>query len=440
MGDRTTLEILWQRRAVIAAVFVTFVLVAAILSKVLPKVYSASSTLIVVQNGNAATFDAVQAAEVTARSYSDIIGSTAVAELVATRMGSGSTATSVSSAVSVSPVAETQLLRITVESKNPAYAQRLANVYAEVVIEYARRNLGSSAGASMALASPATRPTSPSRPRTSLYVLVAAILGLCLGVGAAFLLERLDARVRSADELRRRFKHVVLTRIPRLGTSTASTFAFRESFGLLRTNLQFATPDGMPKLLAITSPRESEGKTMCVAHTAYAMAEAGLRVIIVDADFRRSRLQREVLGRDTQPLHPGLSEYLQDECGPEDAVHDTGRPGLQLVPTGSLPENPAAFLASHGLGGALRELTKGCDAVLVDTPPMAAGADASTIAARVEGVIVVVNLKRSDERILNDVLRQLAIVHAPVLGFVVNEDDSINLAYDYQYAAAEAPG
>jgi capsular exopolysaccharide synthesis family protein len=292
----------------------------------------------------------------------------------------------------------------------------------------------------MALASPASRPTSPTRPRPLLYVLVAAILGLCLGVGAAFLLERLDTRLRSADELRRRFKQVILTRIPRLGTSSPSMYAYRESFGLLRTNLQFATPDGMPKLMAVTSPREGEGKTMCVAHTAYAMAEAGLRVIIVDADFRRSRLQAEVLGEDVPPLMPGLSEYLQEECLPEEAVHDTGRPGIQIVPTGSLPENPAAFLASHGLGGALRELAKGCDAVLVDTPPMAAGADASTIAARVEGVIVVVNLKRSDERVVNEVLRQLTIVHAPVLGFVVNEDDSIDLAYDYQYAAAEASG
>jgi polysaccharide biosynthesis transport protein len=438
MRDRSTLEIIGRRWLLIAAIFVMFVVAAGGLSKVLPKVYSTSSTLLVVQNGNVATFEAAQAAQITARSYSDIVSAPVIASLVATRLGAGATRGSVSSAVSVSPVTETQLVRITAESNSPLYAQRLANVYASVVIEYVRRYLGSSAGATMALANSATRPSSPVRPRPTLYVFIAAIVGLFVGVGAAFLLERIDTRLRTADEFRTRFKQVILTRIPRRGTTIASRKVFDEAFGLLSTNLKFASPRGLPKVIAVTSPREGEGKTTCVTNLAFAMAEARSRVILVDADFRRARLSEGISDHPT-PLRPGLADYLADACSLHEVVHDTGRPGVQLVPTGPLPANPAAFLEAHNLQPVLQELAEHSDVVLVDLPPMSAGADASILAARAHGVIIVMNLTRSNERVVAEVLRQMDMVHASVLGVVLNEDRAIESAYDYAYAVQPSP-
>jgi polysaccharide biosynthesis transport protein len=435
MRDRSTLEILGRRRSVIAATCVVFIVVAAVVSHFLPKVYSATSTLIVVQNGNSVGFDAVQAAEVTARSYSEIVGAPVIAGLAASRLGGGATAGSVGSAVSVSPVIETQLLRISAEDRSPLYAQRLANVYTSVVIEYAHKYLGSSAGASMALASPATRPNSPVRPRPKLYIIIGAILGLILGIGAAFLLERIDTRLRSAEEVRSRFKQVILTRVPRRGSGTESHNAFDEAFGLLRTNVRFASPTGVPSVIAVTSASEGEGKTTCVTNMAFAMAEAGSRVILVDGDFRRSRLPAEVMTLHAPLLRPGLADYLLDACSVEEMIHETGREGLQIVPTGPQPANPAAFLEAHTLQPALDELARRADVVLVDCPPLSAGADASILSARADGVIVVVNLDRSNERAVNDVLRQLQLVHAAVLGFVLNEDQTIEFAYDYAYSA-----
>ncbi len=432
--DRSALGILWHRRWVVVATFVIFVVLAGVISKVLPKVYSATSTLVVVQKENAATFDAVQAAQVTARTYSDIVSAPVIAGQVAHQLGMGLTTSSVSSAVSVSPVTETQLLKITAEDRNAHTAQLLANTYASAVVEYIHTYVGPTVGANVALASSATQPTSPSRPRPTLYVLVAAILGLFFGVGGAFLLERLDTRLRSADEVRERFGELILARMPRRGRSETSANAFNEAFGLLRTNLQFASPDRPPKVIAVTSAREGEGKTTCVAQMALAMGEVDSRVVVVDADFRRPMLQKVVMPEHPEPLQPGFSNYLLDGRSLAEIVHPTGTAGVSLVPTGPLPASPAAFLESHRIQQALRDLAERADMVLIDCPPLSAGADASILAGRVDGVIIVVDLDRSDERAVRDVLRQLHTVHAPVLGFVLNRDRAVEFAYDYEHA------
>jgi succinoglycan biosynthesis transport protein ExoP len=418
----------------VVATFLIFVVFAGVLSKALPKVYSASSTLIVVPNENAATFDAVQAAQVTARTYSDVVSAPAIAAQVARQLGGGATADSVGSAVSVSPVIETQLLRISAEDRNPGKAQLLANTYAATVIQYVHQYLGTTAGASVALAASATRPTAPARPRPTLYVLVAAILGLFIGVGLAFLLERLDTRLRTGDEVRERFDELILARMPRRGRTSASLNAFNEAFGLLRTNLRFASPDGSPGLIAVTSARDGEGKTTCVVQMALSIAEVNSRVVVVDADFRRPMLQQALMPDTHEPLRPGFSNYLVDGCALEEIIHDTGHPNVELVPTGPLPPNPSAFLESQRVEPALRELAERADLVLVDCPPLSAGADALTLAGRVDGVIVVIDLDRSNERAVRDVLHQLRAVHAPILGFVLNRDRLAEFAYSYEYA------
>jgi capsular exopolysaccharide synthesis family protein len=417
----------------VVGTFAIFVVLAGVISKALPKVYSATSSLVVVQKENAATFDAVQAAQVTARTYSDIVSAPVIAGQVAHRLGL--TTSSVSSAISVSPVTETQLLKITAEDHNALTAQRLANTYAAVVIEYIHQYVGPTVGANVALASGATRPTAPARPRPTLYVLVAAILGLFFGVGGAFLLERLDTRLRTADEVRERFSELILARMPRRGRTDTSVNAFNEAFGLLRTNLQFASPDRPPRVIAVTSAREGEGKTTCVAQMASAMAEVDSRVVVVDADFRRPMLQQLMLPEHPGPLRPGFSNYLLDGRSLEEIVHSTDTDGVELVPTGPLPASPAAFLESHRVQPALQELAERADMVLIDCPPLSAGADAAILAGRVDGVIIVVDLDRSDERAVRDVLRQLKTVHASVLGFVLNRDRAVEFAYDYEHAS-----
>ena len=266
-----------------------------------------------------------------------------------------------------------------------------------------------------------------------MYTLVAAVLGLALGVALAFLRERLDHRLRTSEDVEAEFDVPVLARIPRSGRSETSVAAFREANRVLRTNLQFAGRPGKPlRALAITSGREGEGKTTTVAQLAIASAEIGQRIIVVEADFRRPALQTKLMPNREEPLRPGLTNYLVEAASLEQVIYPTGRPNIDIVPAGPLPPSPSALLESRRGRDAVADLLTHADLVLIDCPPLSIGADASVIAGWVEGVIVVVDLGGSTDDTLRNALRQLEAVQVPPLGLVLNRDRGVEPSgYDY---------
>jgi succinoglycan biosynthesis transport protein ExoP len=429
MRNSSPLAIVWRRKGIVIAVFLAFAIGTAIISKTLPKVYSTHATLFVSLPADQQSFDSVQAAQALARSYADIIDSPNIAQIVADRIG-GSKSDILDSST-FEPVQETQLLEINSEDKNPDRAKQIADTYARVFIEYAGRNLRSTQ-ATISLADAAPRPTSPARPKPTLYTLVAAILGLALGLALAFLRDRLDHRLRTSQDVELRFDAPVLARIPRRGRSDTSITAFREANRVLRTNLQFATKGRPLRALAVTSGREGEGKTTTVAQLAVASAEVGQRVIVVEADFRRPALQAELLPDAQEPLRPGLTNYLVEAASLEDVIFPTSRPNIDIVPAGPLPPSPSALLESRRGREAVSEFLTEADLVLIDCPPLSIGADASVIAGWVDGVIVVVDLGGSTDDTVRSALRQLDAVQARTLGLVLNRDKGVEpSSYDY---------
>ena len=438
MKSDSPLMIMWRRKGVIIAVFLAFVVTTAVVSKTLTKVYSTHSTLLISLPADQQTFDSVQASQALARSYADIIDSPNVAQLVANRIGSGVTKRQVLKASSFEPIAETQLLEINAEDPDPRRAKQIADTYATVFIDYAERNLESSTKASISLADAAPLPTSPARPKPTLYTLLAAIIGLGLGIALAFLRDRLDNRLRTSEDVERAFDTPVLARVPRRGRSDTSVTAFRESHRILRTNLQFAHGGSEVRSIAITSGREGEGKTTTVAQLALATAEVGRQVVVVEADLRRPALQSELLPSSTEPLRPGFSNYMVEAATLDEVLHPSGRPGIDLIPAGPLPPSPSALLESRRANSLVDELLTDADLVLVDCPPLGIGADASVISGWVDGVILVVDLAGSTDQTVRDALRQLEAVQAPVLGLVLNRDRGAEpSSYDYYLAAAD---
>ncbi|GAC1318349.1 MAG: polysaccharide biosynthesis tyrosine autokinase [Thermoleophilaceae bacterium] len=440
MRDDSPLAVIWRRKSVVIATFLIFVIGTAVASKTLQKVYTTHSTLLISLPAQS-TYDSVQAGQALARSYADIIASPNIAQLVANRLRDGAQKSDVQAATSFQPIADTQLLQIDAEDHDPARAKKIADAYASVFIVYARANLAPSTKAEVSLADAAPLPSSPSRPKPTLYTLIAAILGLALGVALAFLRDRLDHRLRTSEDVESRFDTPVLARIPRRGRSETSVTAFREAHRILRTNLQFAGANGPLRSIAITSGRENEGKTTTVAQLALASAEVGLRVVVVEADFRRPALQRELLPDREEPLRPGFTNYLVEAVPLDEVVYPTNRPNTDIVPAGPVPPSPSALLESRRGSGAVEELLLDADLVLIDCPPLDIGADASVISGWVDGVIVVVDLGTSTDQTVRGALRQLDAVQATTLGLVLNRDRSVEPSnYGYYVAAGQKQG
>src|SRR5436305_4020198 len=370
--------VLWRRKWIVIGVFLAFAISAAVVSKLLDKVYSTDSTLIVSANSKGQTFDQVQASQALARSFEQIIGSPHIAQLVANRLADGTTKQYILDHTSSDPIPQTQLIRISAEDRSAARARHVANSYATTFVDYARRNLVGPTEARISVADLAPFPTEAARPKPTLYTLVAALIGLAVGVALAFLRDRLDRRLRTPADVEARFEIPVLARVPRRGRTEASISAFNQSYRILRTNLQFAAGRGRLDSVVITSGAVGEGKTTAVVQLAVASAEVGLCAAILEADLRRPALQERLLPDLTQPLRPGFSNYLVEETPLQQVIHSTGMPGVSLIPAGPIPPNPAGLLETQRARGIVEELLRTNDIVVVDAAGLGGAGDGAS--------------------------------------------------------------
>ena len=435
------LAILWKRKAIVIVTVLTFVIVTEVVTATLTRIYSTSATLLVAQPGRISSFDTTQADEEAARSYADVASSLNFASQVAAAIGGGETGKSIQSDVSIAAVAQTQLMTITAERPTPAGAKLIADTYANLFVRYAP-HLASETGASVTVANYAALPTSPARPRPLLYGLIAALLGLAAGIALAFLRERFDIRIRSVEELPRDIELPILAYIPDRRSSSVSDRAFAEAFRMLRTSFRMLLPADT-RSIAITSWAEGEGKTTIVYELALALKTTGSTTLVVDADIHRRGLSTRLHGGPNGRLEPGLSDYLVGSADLDDAVEAvaTVESALDLMPRGEHATSLSNLLETPRGRVALQELKTAYDAVIIDTPPLSIGADAPAVAARVDGIILIVDLSKATSKGLRSALRQLESANANILGIVVNRDPQYGTeSYSYYGYAGESNG
>lgn len=431
----TLLRIVWRRKLVVLGTFLLFTVVTYVVTSSLPRRYESSARLIVSQPVEQQSFDAVQAAQVTARTYADILDSENIAGLVARRLPALD-ADVIEDTTSFEPVAETQLLRITAEGSTAQEAKRVADTYADVFVDYAGDRLTPRTGTTISVADAAPLPSAPSRPRPKLNTAFAALLGLLLGLGLAFLRERGDTRIDDVEDLERDFGLPPLARIPRRGRTQQSKAQFAEAFRMLRVSLTVSAGEGTaPRSVVFTSTSEGEGKTTATRQLALAAAEARRRVIVVEADVYRPQLSAALGG----PVRAerGLTTYLIGEAELQDVILPTAVPNLWLLPSGPPATSLTAMLESERGRRLLPALHKALDLVIFDCPPLAPRADAALLAASADATILVLDLEITTRSRLRQALRMLASVEARVAGCVVNRDAS-GSGGAYSYAVDES--
>ena len=289
--------------------------------------------------------------------------------------------------------------------------------------------------------------SAPRRPHAPLPMLSPALAGLIgmtagllLALAVVLLLHQLDDTIRRLDDLQAALDVPALAALAALdGESPAQRVVMRhaplspsaEGYRLLRTNLQFAAAAASLHTLLITSAGPAEGKSTTAANLAVALAQAGRRVILVDADLRRPSQQRlfgkpNNLGLSAALLHPTLS--------PLAFVCESGVSGLSLLLSGPLPPNPAELLASRRMQQLIADLAAAADVVIFDTPPALVAADALILAGRADGAILVTDQGRTRRVLARLALARLTAVRARILGAVLNRDAGQVAYYPPAYA------
>jgi Mrp family chromosome partitioning ATPase len=216
---------------------------------------------------------------------------------------------------------------------------------------------------------------------------------------------------------------------------------FREAFRLLGATVRLGWTDQPIRSLTVTSPAEKEGKSTVAFNLAMAAIEAGQRVVLVEADTYRPSLHPLVDRYDPGrrvPTVPGLVDYLTGHVSLDAVIHPTGHPSLSFVPAGPRPVGSMVQLLEADAGRRfVYELAADADLVLFDCPPIGQRADGVILATRTDAVLLVVDLKVSTRRIIEDSLRRFPAGLALLIGAVVNRDSTI-ASTQYRYADREA--
>ena len=286
---------------------------------------------------------------------------------------------------------------------------------------------------------PATVPRGPISPNPFMNLVLAVFGGGILAIGLAFFFEYLDNRVKSPEEIRDHLGLPFLGLIPALETKDYLaedallhknvSHQFAEAFRTVRTNVLFSLAEGGGHSVVVTSTAPREGKTLVASNLAIALAQAGQRVLLVDADMRKPRVHEVFRANQA----PGLSNVLVGNAKASDSVKRGPVDNLWLLPAGVTPPNPAELLNSRRFKDFLETLEEHFDWVVVDAPPVMAVTDATVIAHVAHGVLYVVRSEDTSRHAASAALDQLCGARAKFLGAVLNRVNVARNAYYYSH-------
>jgi capsular exopolysaccharide synthesis family protein len=283
---------------------------------------------------------------------------------------------------------------------------------------------------------PATVPSYPVSPRARTNTILAAIVGLLLAGGIVFLIEALDDTLRDPEEASRQLGVPILGFIARYTTPDESPITISEprapvaeALRSLRTNIQFASVDRSLHSLLVTSPSPTDGKSTVVANLGVVMAQGGRSCVLVDSDLRRPRIHKLLRLSNRRGM---CDLFVQSQIHMDGALQKTEIPNLYALTSGSLPPNPSELLGSEKMLEILRQIEGQSDLLIVDSPPVLAVTDASVLAPRMDGVLLVVKPGVTKFMAVKQAVEQLRRVGANVIGIVLNEVEFKRSRYYYK--------
>ncbi len=311
---------------------------------------------------------------------------------------------------------------------------------------------------------PAPEPIAPISPRTRNNVVLGAVIGLLLAGAAAFFLEYLDDSIRSPEEAKRLVGVPVMALVApikgdatderKLVALTDPQNPATEAYRSLRTQIQFSALTSSQNLILVTSAGPSEGKSLTSSNLAVLLAQAGMKVLLVDGDLRRPVMHEmfdlrqddgltELLvewKHELRPSFPGETTELAGSSSFELLLDKycqvVDQPGLSILTSGELPPNPSELLGSIQMDQFLRAAARKFDSVIIDTPPVIAVTDAVLLSRQVDGVLFVIDHEKTRRRMVQRAIENLRTVGARILGVTINRYDGQGedpYGYTYYY-------
>lgn len=351
-------------------------------------------------------------------------------------------------------LAEFQILKRDAQTNEQLYQALLARVK--------EANIASTMiPSNVAIIDPGGLPLEPHIPRPLLYLAVAGFLGLLVGVVLAFVVEHLDDSIKSTEDLERFCGLPAVGVVPLLSTNGADHSSavlqkvkdwplkllswkkngqrvpaadaaespnpdlmvyqapsnpLAEALRHAQASIMLSVSGGPPRVLVVTSPNPSEGKTMISSNLAIAFALNGKNTVIIDCDLRKPRDHKVF----NLPASPGITTYLSGNATLDDILQPTQIPGLTLIAAGPRAPSPANLLHSDVFKALLQELRQRFQQVIIDTPPIVGFVDARLVAALADGVVLVTRQGATHRKAGRLAQQLLSQIHVPIVGAILN--------------------
>lgn len=338
-------------------------------------------------------------------------------------------------------------------------AQTTEKLYQALLVRMGETTVASTMVASnVAVIDPPETPFEPYLPKPLLFLVLSGVMGLFLGIGAAFLVEYLDTSIKTVEDMERVVQLPSLGVVPlfsenskkgKNGNLSAGASLVRsllpwvkksngqgllpgdldlvmirhprsvmaEAIRHLRTSLMLSISGGPPAVIVVSSPHPSEGKSTIAVNLATALAQDGRRVVILDCDLRRPRLNSvfQVEGI------PGLTSYLTGTATMAEILKPTEVANLVFIPAGPVPPSPAELLNSQAFKDMLQKLRGEFHHLIIDTPPTLGFADSRVVSVQADGVLLVAKHQSTTREAGRQARLLFSQVHARMLGMVLNQ-------------------
>ncbi len=318
----------------------------------------------------------------------------------------------------------------------------------------------------------AIKPVSPIKPKKKMILLVSIVLGLSIGIGLGLLLNSLDSKIRTYEDIKRFVNVPVLGTIPfinidesdveyvdrllkeatderekakirflqqmiesRLITQYAPKSSTSESFRILRTNIVAKKKEDEPLSMVITSSGPKEGKSTIISNLSITMAQMNARVIIVDLDLRRPMVHT-LFGYDKEN---GVTDILNDDKPVEDIldtyVKKTLIKNLDVITSGFIPPNPSELLSSQRMLDFMGVLNERYDYILYDAPPVIAVTDTLIIAKHTDMLLLVARVELAEKMVIKRIKEIFEHLNIDITGVIINgiRPHKYYSSYEYNY-------